>query len=160
MPRAKQAPEEQNDLIARIESYDHSYYISRDAGSEGYVGDEAIVEITARIERIAPKHKRFLHQTIEILFICARTFGTENDAGYGAKPVLFSVNLRKKECSLLAYMPADAFWTIPPMIENGSVSHVWATHGRSHYGSADLLSVLLASEAKVAKLDAFVGTAR
>jgi hypothetical protein len=57
---------------------------------------------------------------------------------------MLTVNLRKGGCSLMAYIPADAFWALPAMISSGAVTHVEARFGKSHYGSADLLSLYFA----------------
>lgn len=56
--------------------------------------------------------------------LCARSFAKDEATPTGNKSVLFSLNLRKGACSLLAYLPSDAFWALPGMISSKAVTHI------------------------------------
>ncbi|HEX8572881.1 MAG TPA: hypothetical protein VF759_09030 [Allosphingosinicella sp.] len=63
-----------------------------------------------------------------------------------------SVQLRKRGCSLAAYLPADAFWALPSMISSGAITHIEARFERLSYGSGDLQSLYFATASKLAEL--------
>jgi hypothetical protein len=63
-----------------------------------------------------------------------------------------SVQLRKKGCSLAAYLPAAAFWALPSMISSGAFTHIEARFDRLSYGSGDLQSLYFAAASKLAEL--------
>lgn len=81
----------------------------------------------------------------------ARSFGEEPSSSAG-KPFLMSVQLRKRGCSLAAYLPADAFWALPSMISSGAITHIEARFERLSYGSGDLQSLYFATASKLAEL--------
>ena len=113
------------------------------------VDDEAILDIVGRIERLDRSRNQYLGHRIEISLLCARSFGEELPASTG-KPSLMSVQLRKKGCSLAAYLPADAFWALPSMISSGAITHIEARFDSLSYGSGDLRSLYFATAPTIA----------
>lgn len=138
MPRKLPPPQPEN-LTASIERTEQSYFISEHR-EHGFVDDEAILTVIGRIEEISPRHKRFFGQRIEMSFVCSRRFGKDDGEAVG-KPFLLDMNLRKERCSFMAYLPADAFWALPPMIASKTVTHIEASFEPTRHGSASLLSV-------------------
>lgn len=142
MPRRTQWPTAFEKLIARIDRVDPSYDISR---REDRIGDEAIVNIGATIERISSRHSQHVGSLLEFSLVIERTFGKDTGAG---RPHLFSVNLSKKQRSILAYLPADAFWSLPQLIGLGA-THIEARFSPIYRGSGNLESVHFASLASM-----------
>ncbi len=73
--------------------------------------------------------------------LCARSFAKDEATPTGNKSVLFSLNLRKGACSLLAYLPSDAFWALPGMISSKAVTHIGVRFSKPYRGSADLVAL-------------------
>jgi hypothetical protein len=149
MVRRKPVPPVPSILIAKIETVEQTYYISENREHRRPVGDEAIIEIMGTIEQISLRHKRRLHRSIEITLACSRSFSGEDRIPPSDKPFLLPVQLRKDRCSIMVYLPADAFWAMPPMITSGSITHVEVRFGPSRYGSAELLSIYLFPKSKL-----------
>lgn len=139
MPKRKPPPEPST-LTAVIEGKAQSYYLSQEPGL-GRVDDEAIIDLVGRIEEISPAHKRHQGKQIEMSLVCSRSFSRDDPTPTTDKPFLLSVNLRGEQRSLMAYMPADAFWSVSSMIVAGEITHVEARFGPIHRGNADLLSL-------------------
>ena len=55
MARRKPPRPDPEKLIARIESYEQTYYISQDRDHDVPISDEAMIDIVARIERITDR---------------------------------------------------------------------------------------------------------
>ena len=144
MARRKQ-PVEEYALTATIGRIEQSYYISENREAERPVGDEAMIEMFGNIVTISPAHKQHAGREIEMSILRARSFADHDPTPTTDKPFMVTVNLRKGGCSLMAYIPADAFWALPGMISSGAVTHVEARFGKSHHGSAELLSLYFAS---------------
>jgi hypothetical protein len=142
MPNRRQRPPEFEKLIARIDRVDPSYYISR---HEDRISDEAILNIDATIERISPRHSPHVGCLLELSLVIERTFEKDTVAG---RPHLFSVNFSKKQRSILAYLPADAFWSLPRLVALGA-THIEARFSPIYRGSGNLESVHLASLASI-----------
>jgi hypothetical protein len=139
-------------LIARIESFEQSYYISENREHRSPVSDEAMLNIAGRIEQISPALKAHLGEPIGITLACARSYSADEPTPEADKPFLLRMNLSKKQRSFMAYLPSDAFWSIPRMIDSGRITHVEADFEPLRHGSSDLKSVYLASKATVAEL--------
>jgi len=131
-------------LIAKIEHVEPSYYISGDGCR---TGDEATLDITATIERISPRHKQHIGQTLEITLLISRSFDFEDPKAVLEKPHLFSIHLRKDQRSILAYLPSDAFWRIPQMIDLGA-THIETRFTPMRRGSGEVQSLHVAPLAK------------
>jgi hypothetical protein len=58
-------------------------------------------------------------------------------------PPLYTVTLRKNARSLLAYLPADAFWAIVARLETGTLKHTEARYRKPLSGFGDLTSLHL-----------------
>lgn len=138
-------------LIARIENFEQTYFISEHREHREPVADEALIEINGRIETITPRHKHHLHRPVAITLACAASFQTEGRTLASNDPYLVSVNLRRDRCSLMAYLPAHAFWAIPAMIDNGRATHIEARFSPTRYGSGELLSIHLVPQSKLAE---------
>jgi hypothetical protein len=149
MVRKKARAPQPETLIAMIEGVERTYFIAENAGDRARVDDEAILDVIGRIEDISQARRRYLGQRIEMSFICARSFGRNEATPTADKTFLLSVQLRKDRCSLMAYLPADAFWALPAMISSGAVTHIAARFDKPHYGTADLLSVHFAPRSKI-----------
>jgi hypothetical protein len=142
--RKKAPPPEPSELIARIERYEQTYYISEDRAHQCPVSDEALIDVEGSIVSISPKLKKHLGRPIEISFGCARSYPDDERTASGGKPFLLPMNLRKERCCFMAYLPSAAFWSIPGMIDAGRVTHIAARFSPPRYGSGGLLSVFLA----------------
>ncbi|KAB7644408.1 hypothetical protein [Polymorphobacter fuscus] len=121
-------------MTAIIETMEQTYYIADHQQGDMPIGDEAIIDIVCRIERISPRHNAHLGEQIEITLICARSFAGKEQTPVTDRPVLHGIALRKNHRSTLAYLPADAFWALPPMIRCGAVTHVELRFTALHRG--------------------------
>lgn len=152
MAKRKPRPPEPEILVAAIESVERTYYVSEQRGEVRRVEDEAILDIVGRIEHLDRSRSQFLGRQIGISLICARSFGGEESSPATGKPFLMSVQLRKKGCSIAAYLPADAFWALPEMISSGAVTHIEARFDKPRHGSGDLQSLYFATASKLDEL--------
>ena len=140
-PRTR--PEEPEELVARVNSFRQSYFISRSAGRTGtYVDDEAILEVTATIASIAKRHKKRVGDEISLSLIHAVRYKGET---HDRSPFFGTVNLRGAECSALAYLPAKPFWQLPTLIERGA-DRIELRFSPLHSGCGELLSFFLGNE--------------
>lgn len=150
--RKKVPPPQPEMLVARIESFEQTYYISeyrtRGAGAD----DEALIDIVGLIERTSPRHKQHCGEQIGITLACAYTYNKEGSTPTSDKPFLLNMNLRKNNRSFMAYLPSVAFWAIPRMIDTGRVTHIHAMFAPLHRGDSELLSVYLIPESKLDEL--------
>ena len=155
MRRRKQPLPDPEYLVASIENIEETYYVSQERERGRYLDDEAIIEVIGKIEKISPRHKRFIGNRIEMSFVCSRRFGSDH-AQSESGPALFSMNLRKGGCSFMAYLPADAFWALPAIITSKAITCVETTFAHTRYRSGELLSVYFATPAKLEQLAAVV----
>lgn len=132
---------EVHEMTIVIGRFEQTYYISDCRRSGGRMEDEAIIEVAGRIQAIDAAYKRHLGRDIEMTFIRSRSFSAEDDTPTTDHPFLLTVVLKKDHCSLMGYLPADAFWALPSMISSGSITHVEARFDKPHYGSASLISL-------------------
>jgi hypothetical protein len=128
-------------LTARIGTVAQSYFIAEEGDAGTRVTDEATISAVGVIERIDPRHQRFLGESLEMAFICGRSFERKGPTPTSDKPVLLPLQLGKKQRSLMVYLPSDAFWGLSLMIPAGLITHVEASFSALRYGTADLLSV-------------------
>jgi hypothetical protein len=154
MARTRKQPVEIEELTAVIETVEQTYYISEDQEHQPPVHDEALIDITGRIEQIASRHKQYLGQPIDISFGCSRSFSGQERTPTTDKLFLLSMRIGKQGCGCMAYLPADAFWAIGPMIRSGAVTHIQASYERPRYGSGPLLSIYLAPGIEAYRLTA------
>jgi hypothetical protein len=138
--RPDSAPVETERLTAKIISSSRSYYISQ---SDGSVGDEGLLQISGEIFSASEKHRNHIGCPIAITLAGARSFG-EQEEGQG-RPFKVMMNLRKNQRSLMAYLPADAFWALPQLIADEPDPVVDVTFQRLTRGSWALLSVFVGS---------------
>ena len=141
MARRKTPPPEPELLVARIESFTQSYYIAQDRAQGLPTQDEALIDITAIIEDISKRHKKHLGQNIDIALACTRVFNGDGPISVGDHTFLLLMNLGKDYRGCMAYLPSDAFWAIPRMIETGRVTHIEARFAPTRYGNGELLSL-------------------
>lgn len=139
MARRKSPASESLVLLVEIGEVSHCYYIAETHGENGRVEDEAITSILGHIADIDGALKRFLGQRIDMSFICARSFSRKEPRPTADKPFLLPIQLRKDTCSLAAYLPAGAYWSLPAMISTGAITHVEARFDKPLYGTGDLL---------------------
>jgi hypothetical protein len=140
------------ELTAAIERLEQSYYISENREAAERVGDEAIIELVGTIIAINPAYKQHIGREIEMTIVRARSFNDHGPTPTADKPFLVSLNLRKGSCSLMAYLPGDAFWALPDMIASKAITHVMAGFGKPIRGSAELLSLYFAPLSKIQAL--------
>ena len=140
---------EPSSLTAKIETVERSYFISADAEQQSPVSDEATIDIVGRIEWISPDLKQHLGEEIGISVVCARTFERDGRTPPSDKPFLLTVNLRQGGSSMMAYLPADAFWALPQLIASSAITHVQARFEPPYYGSGALLSLHFASASRI-----------
>lgn len=148
----KATPPSPEMLVARIESFEQTYYISEYRTRGARVDDEALIDIIARIERTSPRHKQHCGEEIGISLACAQTYNEEGRTPTSDRPFLLSMNLKKNNRSFMAYLPGGAFWAIPRMIETGRVTHIHAMFAPLQRGHGELLSVYLIPESKLDEL--------
>jgi hypothetical protein len=108
MTKRKSRPPKPEILVAAIESIGQTYYLSEMSEEVRRVDDEPILDVVGRIEHLDRTRSQYLGCRVEISLLCARPFGEKPPTSTG-KPFLMSVQLRKRGCSLAAYLPADAF---------------------------------------------------
>jgi hypothetical protein len=133
-------------LIGRIQSSSFSYFIA-DHRSQGYqfADDEAIIDLKTSVVKIEPPNADHLGAELECSLVCARRFeeaATKNDAG---RPFFLSVTLKRNQRSMLAYLPADAFWALQSRLEAGSITHVELSYRKPVRGAGELSSIHLRS---------------
>lgn len=136
--RPRSAPLETERLTAKILSSSRSYYISE---GDGRVSDEGLLKISGEICLARERHRDHIGCPIDITLARARSFGPERDGQ--SQPFLVMMNLRKNQRSLMAYLPADAFWALPLLIANEPDPVVDVTFQRLSRGSGMLLSVFV-----------------
>lgn len=141
MARRKTPPPDPELLVARIESFEQSYYIAQDRARDPSVADEALINLTAIIEDISKRLKKHLGEKIEITLGCSNLVEGSHPAAARDQPFLLMMNLRKDYRGCMVYMPRDPFWAIPRMIETGRVTHIEARFAPIRYGDGELLSL-------------------
>ena len=138
MRKPKPPPPVIEELVAAIERTTPSYYISE---HERWVDDEAILNITARIEAIGKKHKHLIGSTLDLSLTCSRRFDRDEGETTGGRPWLHGLRLTKDGCFAGASLHADVFWALRSMITAGQINHVNLRYQNPRYGSAALLSI-------------------
>lgn len=136
-------------LVARIESFEQTYFLCENRQHQAPVQDEAIIDIVAHIENISPKLDQHLGQQIDIRLACSRSFSDDEPPASSEDPFLVLMTLTKGQQSCMAYVPSAAFWSIPRMIDMGRVTHIEARFGSLRRGSGDLLSLYLIPASKL-----------
>ena len=137
-------------MIATIETVEQSYFIVQHREQGDAFDDEAILDVTGKIEEIGSRHRQHLGHEIEMSFICSRRF-TPNAKEPSGTPSMFGLTLKKDQRSLLVYLPGDAFWALPAMIASKAVTHIEVNFGDSHHGRADLLSLHFVAASKLTR---------
>jgi hypothetical protein len=135
-------------LTARIGTVAQSYFIAAEGDAGTRIIDEAILNAIGVIESIDARHQRFLGESLEMAFICGRSFERKGPTPTSDKPVLLPLQLGKRQRLLMAYLPSDAFWGLSRMIPAGLITHVDASFCALRYGTADLLSVHFSRKAE------------
>ena len=137
MRKAKKQVEDNNRLVAKIEKFEISYYFSNRGTLSGPTLDEGRIDITTTIEGITPKLKRFGGLPFAVGLAIERLYAEEGRSLLTDRPFMFPVQLNKPGGSCFAYLPADAFWEIPRLIDTGRFSHIDIGFGTLQRGSAD-----------------------
>ncbi|HEX8483710.1 MAG TPA: hypothetical protein VF650_17555 [Allosphingosinicella sp.] len=135
-------------LTARIGTVAQSYFVAAEGDAGTRIIDEAILNAVGVIESIDARHQRFLGESLEMAFICGRSFERKGPTPTSDKPVLLPLQLGKRQRSLMVYLPSDAFWGLSRLIPAGIITHVEASFCALRYGTADLLSVHFFSSPK------------
>ena len=149
MRKRKMPIEENNRLVGKIENVETTYYLSAHGATARRATDEGRIDIAARIASIAPKFKRFADLPIEVTLLVERVYVEEGRTAPSDRPLLFSVRLNKHGGSCLAYLPSDAFWEIPRLIDAGRFTHIDIGFGTMHQGHADLQHLYFCPESKL-----------
>lgn len=135
-------------LVARIDSHRLSYYASQPQERDPpFFDDEALIDISATIERVSERHRAYVGQTLEITLACARTYKPGDLSASQDTPSLFSMTLKQAQRSCLGYLPSEAFWPIPLLIENGTYTHVETRFTPLSRGHGELLGIWLGTRA-------------
>jgi hypothetical protein len=146
--RRRKLPDLEHCLIADIHSSKFSYFIASHRFHEDSerIDDEAIIELNAEISEIRPPQREHVGEHIECSLICSRSYSRsdvgKNDSGV---PVLFSVILRRRGRTMLAYLPADAFWAIQARLAAGKMNKIEACYKKPWRGSGDLTSLYVST---------------
>src|SRR5688572_15727449 len=99
MAARKKSPVERNELLARIYDWRMSYSISDYRLVRPRIDDEALMDLTGRIESIGPKHAGLIASPIHIALGCSMSYGADGPLQAGGAPSLFSLTFRKDHCS-------------------------------------------------------------
>jgi hypothetical protein len=137
-------PQLDSSLVANIRTSHSSYFICshRLTRDTERVEDEATIEIEAQISKIEPLQSQHLGHMISCSVLCARTFERGPSPGKPSGiPLLYSITLRKNARSLLAYLPADAFWALEARLEAGKVNYLEACYQKPSRGYGQLTSL-------------------
>src|SRR5215216_4346504 len=120
--RARKLPDPEHLLVAQVRESRFSYYISSHHSKQvtERVGDEAIIDIVAEITNSEPSQPELMGKPIDCSLICARTF-VHDSSERPYQPMLYSMKLRRNERSLLAYLPADAFWALQARLDKATL---------------------------------------
>lgn len=144
-------PAEPERLVATVSSISRSYFISDHRSKDISVDDEAITSVQGQIISISKRHRKHIGEQVEVSFCCARRFDGTEGSGLG-KPFLVGVNLRKNQRSLMAYLPADAYWNLPELIASHVDFRIEASFEPIRWGSASLLSLWFGSRSELAEI--------
>lgn len=136
------------EMTVLIETVERTYFPQRHTPTGGST-DEAVIDLLGRIESASKPYDRHVGQSIEIALRSSRSFsaGTKEETVGALGP--FSISLGKRGCSVLAYLPSEAFWAIPGMISDHSVTHVGLTFDVPRHGSGSLESIHFAPALRV-----------
>ncbi len=135
-------------MTALIETIEQTYFLQRNQVTGGS-SDEAIIDIVGRIETATTPYVSHVGSQIELALRLSRSFPDDlSDVKMGALGP-FQMMIGKRGCSVLVYLPSDAFWALPAMISVKAVTHVGLTFGPPRHGSADLESIHLAPSSRV-----------
>lgn len=127
-------------LVAVIEQSIFSYYVSEARASDDHLtDDEAILDVSARIEQISAPYKNHLHQLLDISLVTAQRFRERKPEAPPA--ALHTLALRKDHRGFLSYLPRDAFWALLPRLENGSLGVIEVRFERLLRGSGAIASL-------------------
>ena len=80
---------------------------------------------------------------MEISLVCARRYSADRDEP--GRPSLFYVTLRKNQRSVLSYLPADAYWSLPTLLTRPADPCVELSFERLHRGTGELRSLWIGS---------------
>lgn len=69
-----------------------------------------MLKMTGQFIVFDPAYKQHLNRSIEMMLLCSGSFAKGEPTPTGSRPMLYSLNLRKGACSLLAYLPSDKFF--------------------------------------------------
>jgi hypothetical protein len=139
-------PIAEHHLYADIRAASFTYFIAShgSARTTEWIEDEAIIELDAEIAKIEPLQPEHVGKQIECSLVCSRSFSREKSSETPAgMPFLYSIILRRNGRSMLAYLPADAFWTVQAQLQAGTLKHLEASYQRPARGSSDLTSLYL-----------------
>jgi hypothetical protein len=134
--RATSVPEER--LVAKVCDWGSSYYIGQHT-YEAPIDDEAITTLRCEIIETESRHRQHIGQPIEIALVCSRRYSSEHKEG--GHPSLFYTNLRKNQRSLLSYLPADAYWSLPDLLKRSADPCAELSFQRLHRGTGVLRSL-------------------
>lgn len=136
------------EITASIETIERTYFLQRHTPTGGS-SDDAVIDIVGRIESASKPYDRYVGHIIEVALRSSRSFsaGTKEETVGALGP--FSISLGESGFSVLAYLPSDAFWAIPGMLSDHSVSHIGLTFDTPRHGSGSLESIHFAPALRV-----------
>jgi hypothetical protein len=149
MRKATKQAEDNNRLVAKIEQFEISYYFLNRGMSSGPTIDEGRIDIVTTIQGITPKLKRFDGLPFAVGLAIERLYAEEGRTVLSDRPFMLPVQLSKAGGSCFAYLPADAFWEIPRLIDTGRFSHIDIGFGTLHRGSAELGHLYFCPQSKL-----------
>jgi hypothetical protein len=136
------------EMTALIETTEQTYFLQRNPATGGSF-DEAIIDIVGRIETATTPYVSHIGSRIEVALRLSRSFPGDPSDGKISTLGPFQMMIGKRGCSVLAYLPSDAFWALPATISAKAVTHVGLTFGAPRHGSADLESIHFAPASRV-----------
>jgi hypothetical protein len=133
-------PEER--LIGSVLDWRASYFIGQYT-DKATIDDEAITNLACQIVEADPRHRQHIGQIMEVSLVCASRYSVDRDDP--ARPSLFYVTLRKNQRSVLSYLPADAYWSLPTLLTRPTDPCIELSFERLHRGTGELRSLWIGS---------------
>jgi hypothetical protein len=138
--RAISVPEER--LVVRVLDWGASYFIGQYT-CHAPIDDEAITSLACQIVDVDARHRQHIGEAMEVSLVCARRYSADrNEPG---RPSLFYVTLRKNQWSVLIYLPADAYWSLPTLLTRPTDPCIELSFERLHRGTGELRSLWIGS---------------
>jgi hypothetical protein len=137
----KKTSDVEHSLIARVKAHHFSYFITTHGPASEHIVDEAIIDISTEITRTDPNYAEHIGGLLECSLVCSRTYDPDKTKNRPGTPLLYSIVLKRNTRSMLAYLPADAFWAMQTQLISGRLRNIEIRYNKPRYGSGELRSI-------------------